>query len=117
MSASGESSTTMHRLLHASGSHPFPPPDDPNSSSSSDSPMHFTDYTEASAQLRATIDKISLEQVQTRFHIDELKAALSKKISDLETAFLTGSDNQDRVVLLQNNVIHKEMKVQRAALP
>ncbi|KZV20924.1 hypothetical protein F511_08838 [Dorcoceras hygrometricum] len=32
MSASGESSTTMHRLLHASGSHPIPPPDDPNSS-------------------------------------------------------------------------------------
>ncbi|KZV47749.1 hypothetical protein F511_41133 [Dorcoceras hygrometricum] len=28
MSASGESSTTMHRLLHASGSHPIPPPDD-----------------------------------------------------------------------------------------
>ncbi|KZV41714.1 F-box protein [Dorcoceras hygrometricum] len=30
MSASGESSTTMHRLLHASGSHPIQPPDDPN---------------------------------------------------------------------------------------
>ncbi|KZV25357.1 hypothetical protein F511_07241 [Dorcoceras hygrometricum] len=30
MSARGESSTTMHRLLHASGSHPIPPPDDPN---------------------------------------------------------------------------------------
>ncbi|KZV17908.1 hypothetical protein F511_13421 [Dorcoceras hygrometricum] len=29
MSASGESSTTMHRLLHASGSHSIPPPDDP----------------------------------------------------------------------------------------
>ncbi|KZV36673.1 hypothetical protein F511_37953 [Dorcoceras hygrometricum] len=29
MSASGESSITMHRLLHASGSHPIPPPDDP----------------------------------------------------------------------------------------
>ncbi|KZV34420.1 receptor ser thr protein kinase [Dorcoceras hygrometricum] len=29
MSASGESSTTMHRLLHASGSHPIPLPDDP----------------------------------------------------------------------------------------
>ncbi|KZV39442.1 F-box protein-like [Dorcoceras hygrometricum] len=27
--ASGESSTTMHRLLHASGSHPIPPPNDP----------------------------------------------------------------------------------------
>ncbi|KZV28248.1 hypothetical protein F511_02118 [Dorcoceras hygrometricum] len=30
MSASGESSTTKHRLLHASGSHPIPPPNDPN---------------------------------------------------------------------------------------
>ncbi|KZV48342.1 hypothetical protein F511_24448 [Dorcoceras hygrometricum] len=29
MSAIGESSTTMHRLLHASGSHPIPPPNDP----------------------------------------------------------------------------------------
>ncbi|KZV57305.1 hypothetical protein F511_22754 [Dorcoceras hygrometricum] len=29
MSASGESSTTMHRILHASGSHPISPPDDP----------------------------------------------------------------------------------------
>ncbi|KZV52490.1 BTB/POZ domain-containing protein-like [Dorcoceras hygrometricum] len=29
MSASGESSTTMHRLLNASGSHPIPTPDDP----------------------------------------------------------------------------------------
>ncbi|KZV17435.1 hypothetical protein F511_42832 [Dorcoceras hygrometricum] len=29
MSASGESSTTIHRLLHASGSHPIPPPNDP----------------------------------------------------------------------------------------
>ncbi|KZV30224.1 molybdate transporter 2 [Dorcoceras hygrometricum] len=31
MSASGESSTTMHRLLHASGSHPIPTPYDPMS--------------------------------------------------------------------------------------
>ncbi|KZV20647.1 hypothetical protein F511_30771 [Dorcoceras hygrometricum] len=31
MSASGESSTTMHRLLHASGSHPIPMPYDPKS--------------------------------------------------------------------------------------
>ncbi|KZV31862.1 putative beta-1,3-galactosyltransferase 20 [Dorcoceras hygrometricum] len=30
ISASGESSTTMHRLLHASGSHPIPTPGDPN---------------------------------------------------------------------------------------
>ncbi|KZV33575.1 glutamate receptor 3.6-like [Dorcoceras hygrometricum] len=32
MSASGESSTTMHRILHASGSHPIPTPYDPNPS-------------------------------------------------------------------------------------
>ncbi|KZV38612.1 hypothetical protein F511_01164 [Dorcoceras hygrometricum] len=32
MSASGESSTTMHRLLHASGSHPIPTPYDSNAS-------------------------------------------------------------------------------------
>ncbi|KZV46093.1 hypothetical protein F511_24717 [Dorcoceras hygrometricum] len=30
MRASGESSTTKHRLLHASGPHPIPPPNDPN---------------------------------------------------------------------------------------
>ncbi|KZV16883.1 hypothetical protein F511_21092 [Dorcoceras hygrometricum] len=29
MRASGESSTTKHRLLHPSGSHPIPPPNDP----------------------------------------------------------------------------------------
>ncbi|KZV37626.1 hypothetical protein F511_11248 [Dorcoceras hygrometricum] len=29
MKASGESSTTKHRLLHASGPHPIPPPNDP----------------------------------------------------------------------------------------
>ncbi|KZV32577.1 hypothetical protein F511_36067 [Dorcoceras hygrometricum] len=29
--ASGESSTTKHRLLHASGPHPIPPPNDPKS--------------------------------------------------------------------------------------
>ncbi|KZV16171.1 hypothetical protein F511_29534 [Dorcoceras hygrometricum] len=34
MSASGEFSTMIHRLLHASGSHPIPTPYDPNSSSS-----------------------------------------------------------------------------------
>ncbi|KZV55319.1 carboxyl-terminal-processing peptidase 1, chloroplastic [Dorcoceras hygrometricum] len=36
MSASGESSTTKHRLLHASGSHPILPPNDPNTTKISD---------------------------------------------------------------------------------
>ncbi|KZV16783.1 hypothetical protein F511_15419 [Dorcoceras hygrometricum] len=49
-----------------------------------------TDYTEAFAQFRATVDKISLEKVQTRFH--------------------------DRVVLVQNNVLRKEMQVQKTSL-
>ncbi|KZV37717.1 cleavage stimulation factor subunit 2-like [Dorcoceras hygrometricum] len=36
MKASGESSTTKHRLLHASGPHPIPPPNDPNTTKTSD---------------------------------------------------------------------------------
>ncbi|KZV45464.1 hypothetical protein F511_12912 [Dorcoceras hygrometricum] len=44
--ASGESSTTKHRLLHASGPHPIPPPNDPNRVaywiSASIQPMGFT---------------------------------------------------------------------------
>ncbi|KZV20997.1 hypothetical protein F511_37566 [Dorcoceras hygrometricum] len=36
MRASGESSTTKHRLLHASGPHPIPPPNDPNTTKTSD---------------------------------------------------------------------------------
>ncbi|KZV46988.1 hypothetical protein F511_15785 [Dorcoceras hygrometricum] len=40
MSASGESSTTMHRLLHASGSHPIPPPNDLNFYLNQISPGH-----------------------------------------------------------------------------
>ncbi|KZV34422.1 hypothetical protein F511_27390 [Dorcoceras hygrometricum] len=34
MKVSGESSTTKHRLLHASGPHPIPPPNDPKSDQS-----------------------------------------------------------------------------------
>ncbi|KZV48819.1 hypothetical protein F511_22973 [Dorcoceras hygrometricum] len=66
-----------------------------------------TDYTEVFAELQATVDQISIDQVQTRFHLGELKAALSKRISNLVTAFLTTSDNQDRAVLDQTNIIRK----------
>ncbi|KZV06784.1 hypothetical protein F511_45734 [Dorcoceras hygrometricum] len=48
------------------------------------------------------IDKISLEQVQSRFHVDELKSARSQRISNLETAFLTASDNQDGANLVKS---------------
>ncbi|KZV28123.1 hypothetical protein F511_29601 [Dorcoceras hygrometricum] len=75
-----------------------------------------TDYTEAVAQLRATVDQISIEHVKTRLHLDELKAVLFKKISSLQTAFLTASDNQDRVVLSQTNVLHKDMQAHKDAM-
>ncbi|KZV30603.1 227 kDa spindle- and centromere-associated protein [Dorcoceras hygrometricum] len=74
------------------------------------------DYTDAFAQLRAAVDQITFVQVQTRFHLDKLKVELSKKISNLENAFLTASDNQDRVVLAQTNVLRKEMQAQKNAL-
>ncbi|KZV31917.1 hypothetical protein F511_04231 [Dorcoceras hygrometricum] len=73
------------------------------------------DYTDAFAQLKASVDQISLDQVQTRFHIEKLKAALFTKISSLETAFLTRSDNQDRAVFVQTDVLRKEMQAQKAA--
>ncbi|KZV30604.1 hypothetical protein F511_16718 [Dorcoceras hygrometricum] len=113
-------------------------PSSSRSSSSSDSRMHLTaddipldeetqipmptaivtshDYTDAFAQLRATVDQISFEKVQTRFHLGKLKVEFSKKISNLENAFFTASDNQDRVVLAQTNVLRKDMQAQKDAL-
>ncbi|KZV36980.1 hypothetical protein F511_15410 [Dorcoceras hygrometricum] len=74
------------------------------------------DYTDAFAQLRATVDQIFIEQVETRFHLDELKVTFSKRISNIEIAFLTASYNQDRVILAQTNVLCKEMQAQKDAL-
>ncbi|KZV30285.1 hypothetical protein F511_34301 [Dorcoceras hygrometricum] len=110
------------------------------SSSRSDSRMHFTtadiplgeetaelssmpttiisshDYTYAIAQLRASVDQVSLEKVQSRFHVGKLKADLSRRISSLETAFIMASYNQDRAAFVQTNILRKEMKDQKAAL-
>ncbi|KZV50405.1 hypothetical protein F511_35248 [Dorcoceras hygrometricum] len=47
MSASGESSTTMHRLLHASRSHPIPPSNDPNPNEGSSIDHQVTIYLHA----------------------------------------------------------------------
>ncbi|KZV55452.1 hypothetical protein F511_24346 [Dorcoceras hygrometricum] len=104
-----------------------------SSTSASDSPMRFTtddtplgdattaitlptDLTAEFAQLRASVDHISLEHVQTRVHIEKLKDALFTKISSLETSFLARSDNIDRAVLVHTEVLHKEMQAQKAAL-
>ncbi|KZV54997.1 hypothetical protein F511_31258 [Dorcoceras hygrometricum] len=106
--------------------------DSSSSTSSSDSPMHFTaddfplgdettaalttDFTGTFAQLKASVDQISLEQVQSKFHLEKLKAELSKRISHLETALITASENQDRATLVQTNSLRKEMQDQKAAL-
>ncbi|KZV30046.1 hypothetical protein F511_21202 [Dorcoceras hygrometricum] len=98
-----------------------------------DSPFHFTaddillgdetttaalsiDFTSEFAKLRASVDQISIEHVQTRVHIEKLKATIFTKISSLESAFLARSETQDRAVLVNNNVILKEIKAQKAAL-
>ncbi|KZV44956.1 hypothetical protein F511_27930 [Dorcoceras hygrometricum] len=114
-----------------------------SSSSSSDSPMHFTaddipqieektavipqtsiiavvfssiDYSEAIAHLQATVDQISMEQVPSRFHVEKLKVALSKRISTLETAFLMAPGNHDRAAFVQTDILRKEMQDQKVAL-
>ncbi|KZV27922.1 sucrose synthase 2 [Dorcoceras hygrometricum] len=63
MSASGESSTTMHRLLHASGSHPIPPPNDPN--------------------LRHQIRSITLAQYQPQATGNQTQATVELTIVDI----------------------------------
>ncbi|KZV28542.1 hypothetical protein F511_40414 [Dorcoceras hygrometricum] len=95
-----------------------------SSSSSSDSRMNFsedlpqitmptvifpsTDFTESTAQLRASIDQIQLEQVHTRERVVELKYELSQKITKLELAFAQSTLRQDMVFRAQINYFRKE---------
>ncbi|KZV17585.1 nuclear matrix constituent protein 1-like protein [Dorcoceras hygrometricum] len=75
-----------------------------------------TDFTGAFAQLKALVDQISLEQVQSKFQLEKLKADLSKRISLLETAMIIASENQDQAILVQTNFIRKEIQDHKAAL-
>ncbi|KZV43779.1 histidine kinase 5 [Dorcoceras hygrometricum] len=74
MSASSESSTTMHRFLHASGSHPIQPPNDPNPSQLGGRHSHpvvtaptialdFSDTTQQSASHNVAPNQILLAQI------------------------------------------------------
>ncbi|KZV23694.1 hypothetical protein F511_31297 [Dorcoceras hygrometricum] len=102
-------------------------------SSSSDSRIHFiddipqasqmlptvvlpTDFTESVSQLHASIDQIKFEQVQTRECVEELKAALSQKITRLEMAFAQSSSHQVMVFRDEINDVFKEIQIQKAAL-
>ncbi|KZV28623.1 hypothetical protein F511_38454 [Dorcoceras hygrometricum] len=74
------------------------------------------DYTEPFARLRTSVDNISHEQMQSRFHVEKLKADISKRILHLETALIAASESHDRAVLIQTDILRKEMKEQKAAL-
>ncbi|KZV26526.1 protein tipD [Dorcoceras hygrometricum] len=103
-----------------------------SSRSSIDSPMQFTedipqtslptdvapptDYTESISQLQAFIDKIQFEQVQTRDDVDELKAALSSKITGLEMPFAHSSTHQERIFRAQIYDVRQEIQNQKASL-
>ncbi|KZV21863.1 splicing factor 3B subunit 1-like [Dorcoceras hygrometricum] len=101
-------------------------------SSYSDSQMRFTtddiplgdeptdvlppDRTSEFAQLRASVDQIYLEHVQTKIQIARLKVEFFAKISILETLFLSRAENQDRAARVQTEIFRKEVKDQKAAL-
>ncbi|KZV32580.1 hypothetical protein F511_37302 [Dorcoceras hygrometricum] len=63
---------------------------------------------QATAQLRASIDKIQLEQVQTRERVEELKSELSQNITKLELSFAQSTSRQYMVFRAQLNGIQKE---------
>ncbi|KZV35348.1 hypothetical protein F511_23817 [Dorcoceras hygrometricum] len=74
------------------------------------------DYTESFAQLRASLDKIHLEQMRTQDDVADLKAALSSNITNLEVVFTNISTHQGRIF---RNLIHdvqQEVKAQKGAL-
>ncbi|KZV26612.1 hypothetical protein F511_08136 [Dorcoceras hygrometricum] len=90
LNPSNPSSSTISPLHFTADDIPQTPPTDDiplDEATTADIPqivLPSTDYTKSFLQLGAIVDQISLEQVQTRFHLDDLKAALSGKITDLE---------------------------------
>ncbi|KZV43075.1 phragmoplast orienting kinesin 1-like [Dorcoceras hygrometricum] len=106
----------------SSSSSTHPNPDSLSTSSSSASPMDFIDdipkleqspavftqismptadvttpdFTESFAQLRASVNQIQFEQVQTRDDVEKLKDVLLLHIRGLERRFTEISDQQDR---------------------
>ncbi|KZV36940.1 hypothetical protein F511_25765 [Dorcoceras hygrometricum] len=75
-----------------------------------------TDFIDSIAQLRASVDQIRLEQLSTYDSIDELKAALSGKITNLEMAFAQTNTRQDMIFRAEMHDICKEIRIYKAAL-
>ncbi|KZV32694.1 myosin-4-like [Dorcoceras hygrometricum] len=102
------------------------------STSSSDSSVHFSedhtqielptavfpsiDFTESTAQLRASIDQIQVEQVQPRERVEELKSGLSQKITKFDLAFAQSTSRQDMIYRDLFNDVQREVQIQKAAL-
>ncbi|KZV36118.1 mucin-2-like [Dorcoceras hygrometricum] len=80
-----------------------------------DSPLHFTTDDIPFGDEKTT-DALSTD-FTSEVHIEKLKAAIFTKISSLESAFLARSETQDRAVLVNNDVLRKEIKAQKEALP
>ncbi|KZV41826.1 anaphase-promoting complex subunit 6-like [Dorcoceras hygrometricum] len=91
MKASGESSTTKHRLLHASGPHPIPPPNDPktNQYNQDHGLIHSTNGNHLESpneDLNTDLSKIKDNKTTTTKNIAETQAF------DKHSHIATGSD-------------------------
>ncbi|KZV57316.1 hypothetical protein F511_38951 [Dorcoceras hygrometricum] len=92
--ASGESSTTKHRILHASGPHPIPPPNDPNTTKTSDLSTRQMVSRTAYGKSNRLWESNSLREVEqlTRSRTDY------GRLSDLDGSNQLRSVNQLRTV-------------------
>ncbi|KZV38004.1 splicing factor 3B subunit 1-like [Dorcoceras hygrometricum] len=73
------------------------------------------DFTESFSQLRASVNQIKFEQVQSRYDVDKLKDVLLLHISNLERRFTEILDQQDRVYR-ELDIIRKDVQDQKATL-
>ncbi|KZV27070.1 hypothetical protein F511_23966 [Dorcoceras hygrometricum] len=73
-------------------------------------------FADSITQLRASIDQIRLEQLSTLDNLDELKPALSGKITGLEMGFAQASSHQEMAFKAELNDVCKEVQIQKASL-
>ncbi|KZV18770.1 hypothetical protein F511_23340 [Dorcoceras hygrometricum] len=125
MSASGESSTTMHRLLHASGSHPIPTLYDPKrvgkrvKYNQDLGLIHSTNgnHLESPKEGRSIDHQVTIylhAQNFTMFHTNETWKHLENVVDGLEikmdvlesTLACHSADNQQHIAALETSLVH-----------
>ncbi|KZV42369.1 hypothetical protein F511_17858 [Dorcoceras hygrometricum] len=68
--ASDESSTTKHRILHASGPHPIPPPDDPNGIELTSTRLLLLDEVQkSSSEVNSSLTSLSSQLAEIEAHV------------------------------------------------